>query len=99
MNMYDREASQRYTIGIIGFGKMGRIRAETIEADGRGRVVAVYDIAELTDTPYKQAGSAEAIINDPTIRSVFLCATNDLNKPLTIAALRAGMDGRPTARR
>ncbi len=77
-------------MGIIGFGKMGRIRAESIETDGRGRIVSVYDVDDVTDMPYAVAPTAEAIINDPNIRAVMICATNDLNKPLTIAALRAG---------
>ena len=77
-------------IGIIGFGKMGQIRAEAIETDGRGKVVSVFDTHPPAQCAYPVAESAEAIINDPKIGIVFICATNEVNKPLTIAALRAG---------
>ena len=30
--------------GIIGFGKMGKIRAKAIEKSGKGRINAIYDI-------------------------------------------------------
>ncbi len=91
MNSPTRETfGSATTIGIIGFGKMGRTRAEAIEADGRGRVVRVYDAIPPQDCTYPIAASAQEIIDDPAIDSVFICATNDVNKPLTIAALRAG---------
>ena len=30
-------------IGIIGLGKMGKIRAEAVQTDGRGQVVGIFD--------------------------------------------------------
>ncbi|MCP5107717.1 MAG: Gfo/Idh/MocA family oxidoreductase [bacterium] len=77
--------------GIIGFGKMGKIRAEAVEADGRGTIVSVFDANSSEDfLSYNVAGSAEDIINDPSIDTVFICTPNYLNKPLTIAALEQG---------
>ena len=37
------DTGTRMKIGIVGYGKMGRLRHERIEASGRGRVVAVSD--------------------------------------------------------
>ena len=77
-------------VGIIGFGKMGQTRATALEEDGRAQVALIYDPAPIANPPYSVAESAEQIIDDPTLGSVFICATNEMNKPLTIAALRAG---------
>ena len=78
-------------VGIVGFGKMGRIRARAILESGHGDVVAVYDV-QRTEQPANVtwASSAEAVISDPRVEAVFICTPNYLNKPLTIAALRAG---------
>jgi 1,5-anhydro-D-fructose reductase (1,5-anhydro-D-mannitol-forming) len=78
-------------VGIIGFGKMGKTRAEAIKAEGRGQVVSVFDIdgnADFQGLPH--AESAEAIIHDPGIEAVFICTPNWLNQSLTIAALKQG---------
>lgn len=79
-----------HTVGIIGFGKMGQIRAAALKDDGRAKVVKVYDVHLPADTPYPVAASAQEIIDDPSINIVFVCATNEVNKPTTIAALKAG---------
>jgi len=78
-------------VGILGFGKMGRIRACAIQESGRGQVSVVYDpsISVAPDAP-KCAGSPDAILSDPKIDAVFICTPNYLNQPLTIAALDAG---------
>ncbi len=77
--------------GIIGFGKMGRIRAETIANYAGARLAAVAD-PEAADLPAKvrRYPTADALIADPGVDAVFVCTPNHLNKPLTIAALRAG---------
>jgi predicted dehydrogenase len=78
-------------VGIIGFGKMGRIRAQAIRESGRGEVISVFDCAPAAITePALVAASPESILADPRIEGVFICTPNYLNKPLTIAALSAG---------
>ena len=78
-------------VGIIGFGKMGRIRAATILKSGRAELVSIAEAGPLTSgAPAPRAASAEALLEDPTIDAVFICTPNYLNKPLTIAALEAG---------
>ena len=87
MNMHTPPAK---TIGIIGYGKMGtnsrpsaggrrprHRRARLRPPADHGRALPV-------------AASAEEIIHDPGIGSIFICGVNDTNMPLTIAALRAG---------
>lgn len=78
-------------IGIIGFGKMGQIRYEAIQEDGRGHLLGVYDpkmppgISEINGYP-----SFEALIADPKIQAVFICTPNYLNRVLTQRALETG---------
>lgn len=78
-------------IGIIGFGKMGRIRFDAIQKEGRGKVVAMYEPAPVSDWPegVERYASAEAVIEAPQIEAVFICTPNFQNRPLTVAALKA----------
>ena len=78
-------------VGIIGFGKMGQIRAQATADSGRGQVLSIFDAnpAAAID-PALRAASPEAVLNDPQLDAIFICTPNHLNKSLTIAALRAG---------
>jgi len=78
------------SVGIVGFGKMGQIRAQALEEDGRATVVKIFDPLPIDAPKYPVAASAQEIINDPEIGSIFICGVNDANMPLTQAALRAG---------
>ena len=78
-------------LGIIGFGKMGRIRLEAVREHGGGRVLAIADPDQRERIDGARiCGSADEIYADPEIEAVFICTPNHLNRPLTIAALRAG---------
>lgn len=77
-------------IGVIGFGKMGRIRAEVSETTGRGKVFTVFEPNSTEDLGYPQSDSPEAVIAHPDVDAVFICTPNHLNKPLTQRALDAG---------
>lgn len=79
-----------YKVGIIGFGKMGRIRADAVRASGLGEVVLVNDQEKPDDIEIAYTDDAEAIINNGDIDTVFVCTPNYLNKTMTIAALNAG---------
>lgn len=82
-------------IGIVGYGKMGRLRHDRVEMSGRGKVVAVND-------PYATPQDVEAgvrvyedwadLVADPEIDVIFIATVNALNKPITIAAMQAGKD-------
>ena len=76
--------------GIIGFGKMGKIRAQTIEASGLGRVGAIYDVRVPDHPPYPVADSPQHLIQSPDIDAVFVCTPNHLIPHLCIEALSAG---------
>jgi 1,5-anhydro-D-fructose reductase (1,5-anhydro-D-mannitol-forming) len=75
---------------IIGYGKMGRIRASAIAASGKGEVVAVYDSVAPQDAPGCVVGDESAIIDDPSIDAVFICTPNYRIVPLCKQALAAG---------
>lgn len=78
-------------VGIIGFGKMGQIRYETISQNSHGRVVAIVDPRETPSFPgVRRYVSADELIADKQIEAVFICTPNYLNKSLTIRALSAG---------
>ena len=85
-----QKGTHRMKVGIIGYGKMGQIRADAIEAGRHAEIATVFDTVRLPDCPYPYAASAEEIIADPSLDAVFVCTPNWLNRPLTIAGLRAG---------
>jgi predicted dehydrogenase len=77
--------------GIIGYGKMGKIRAQTALESGNAKLCAVYDAfpeSSVVDLPWVE--SAEDVLQNSEIQAIFICTPNHLNKPLTIAALEAG---------
>lgn len=83
---------QNKRIGIIGFGKMGQIRAKAMEAIGGFDIVKVYDVVLPDDVSYPVAATPQEIINDPDIDCVAVCVPNYLIKPLITEALLAGKD-------
>ena len=76
-------------VGIIGYGKMGKIRNEVISSLKDAQVALVYDPAKI-DTELEVVQTPEQIIDNPGIDAVFICTPNYLNKPLTIQSLKAG---------
>ena len=76
--------------GIIGFGKMGKTRADAIERSARGQVVSVYDTTKIEGTSFMISPDEDTIINDPSIDAVFICTPNYRNVPLCKQALAAG---------
>ncbi|MCK5218964.1 Gfo/Idh/MocA family oxidoreductase, partial [bacterium] len=62
--------------GIIGFGKMGKIRANAIENSGKGKVTLIYDIAPPIDDTYLIANNPSEIIESQDIDAVFVCTPN-----------------------
>ncbi len=76
--------------GIIGFGKMGKIRATAIEGSGRGKIVSIYDVERPEDCRYPIADSPKEIIESPDVDAVFVCTPNSRIPVLCIEALNAG---------
>lgn len=77
--------------GIIGYGSMGRVRHASVLRSDLGRTISIHAYpGDPVPEGVKLAASPEEVLNDPAIDAVFICAVNTLNKPLAIAALRAG---------
>jgi 1,5-anhydro-D-fructose reductase (1,5-anhydro-D-mannitol-forming) len=81
---------QKYKCGIIGFGKMGRIRAAAIEKTGVAEIVAIYEPSLTGFTKYTNLDSPAAVL-EAGISAVFICTPNYIIKSLTIAALEKGI--------
>ena len=81
----------KFKIGIIGYGKMGQIRHNTIMNNGFGEVIAISEPSlDKTLVNIPPNVSIDDIMNDEKINVVVICTPNYLNKPLTIRALKAG---------
>lgn len=76
--------------GIVGYGKMGRIRAQALQESGRAEVTRVFDVALPDAVEHPSAASAEEIIQSRDLDAVFVCTPNYLICPLVIQALQAG---------
>jgi len=77
--------------GIIGYGKMGKIRAQALLDSGRADVVGLFDPEPpARGEPAMRATAPETLIQNPHLDAIFVCTPNFQNKSLTIAALRAG---------
>ena len=76
-----------FNIGIIGFGKMGKIRVTTIESLRLGNITAIYEPSEDVPEKYHSVNHVNDIFNDSTIDVVFVCTPNKFNKEYTIRAL------------
>lgn len=79
-----------HKIGIIGYGKMGQIRHEAIMAVGNCQLLAVSEPGKDAEKAEVPNLSHEEIIGHPEIDIIIICTPNYLNKPLTLAALKAG---------
>jgi len=82
--------SSKIRCGIIGFGKMGKIRARTVEESGLGEVVQIYDVELPADVKYPVAKTALEIAESQAVDVVFVCTPNHLIPDLVIASLKAG---------
>jgi 1,5-anhydro-D-fructose reductase (1,5-anhydro-D-mannitol-forming) len=66
-------------IGIIGYGKMGKIRHETLS-----KLYPYFKVA-ITD-----GDNSDEILADDNIDAIFICTPNKFNEPYTIKALENG---------
>ena len=76
--------------GIVGYGKMGKIRAQAIEDSNRAHVVALYDAHLSSGCPYPSTSTDQELIQRDDVDAVFICTPNYRIKPLVVAALAAG---------
>ena len=75
-------------VSIIGFGKMGRIRAGAIEYCG-GSVVGVFDTESKSDKYYNY-NNVDEVFDDPDSDAIFICTPNFLNDVYTIKGMESG---------
>ncbi len=75
---------------IIGYGKMGKIRANALEETGRACVVGVYDTEEIQDTKFHVYDTDREPIDAPEVQAVFVCTPNYRIPTLCKDALLAG---------
>ncbi|KUJ95443.1 MAG: hypothetical protein XD41_1565 [Desulfonauticus sp. 38_4375] len=77
-------------IGLAGFGKMGKIRARTIDKSSDVELVAVYDLDKhiLPSNVYICNSFDELLRLD--VDAIFICTYNDVAVEYTIRALEAG---------
>ncbi len=75
-------------VGIIGFGKMGQTRKETIDELNIAEVVAISEPNLTVDADLPNV-SHEEIIKNPEIDAIIVCTPNNLNKDITIRSLNA----------
>ncbi len=80
----------KFNVGIIGYGKMGKIRHDAIKENGQGLVVALSepDLKENLDNLPNI--SHDEMINNNQIDAIVVCTPNFLNKELTIRSLLSG---------
>lgn len=79
-----------HKIGIIGYGKMGRIRHETIDKIGNCEVIAISEPTIGNDYKGIPNLTHDEILNQKEIDTIIICTPNFLNKSLAIASLNAG---------
>ena len=76
-------------VGIIGYGKMGKIRHQVVSNYNHANVLSIYDPVEII-TDIEKVQNPQQIIQNPQIDAVYICTPNYLNKPLTIQSLQSG---------
>jgi len=79
-----------YKVGIIGYGRMGKIRHQAIDEVGFAEVIAISEPSIGNDYKTIPNLTHEEIIQHPDIDVIIVCTPNFLNKELTIRSLKAG---------
>jgi len=78
-----------YKVGIIGYGKMGKLRHKVIDSTNKAVVSIIYDPVNI-NIDLEVAKSVEQVIVNSDIDAIFICTPNYLNKSLSIQSLEAG---------
>jgi len=86
-------------IGIIGFGRIGRIHFSSVKKLKDVEILAVADsLADKMTEVFDKYGidnysnDFNTIINNPEIDTVFICSPTDTHAKIAIAAAKAGKD-------
>ena len=80
-------------VGILGLGKVGKLRAEALPENHEAELVGFFDPdsnTALNLSSVKKYSSSEELILDPDVEAVFVCTPNHLLKDMTVRALSQG---------
>ncbi|MEL4307319.1 Gfo/Idh/MocA family protein [Joostella sp. CR20] len=79
-------------IGIAGYGKIGRVRANEIKKNSNAKVVAVFDIQrpEDLDEDILFCDSFDELL-EQNIEAIFICTFNNVLADYTVKAIEAGL--------
>ena len=72
-------------VGIIGFGKMGKIRFDALSKIKGVEILSVFDPNNKSKNV--NVDNLDEILKNENIDAVFICTPNFLNKDLTIKCL------------
>jgi len=75
---------------IIGFGKMGQIRLDTIVKNNLGKIIFIYDRDKEKIPQNFNFAEPRVIFESNEVDAIILCLPNFLNKEYTIKSLKAG---------
>ena len=78
-------------IGIAGFGKIGKLRAEELKKNKNSKVVSIFDVKkpDNLNNEIKFSNSFEELLKQD-IDAVFICTYNNVLADYTSLALKAG---------
>lgn len=84
-------ASEKLKVGIIGMGKMGRIRADVVKRHPLLELKCIYDIDETASAglDVKRYKKPDELIRQE-LDIIFICTYNNVAAEYTIAALESG---------
>jgi predicted dehydrogenase len=90
---------KKVRIGIVGAGSIGRCHADSLQETTGGEIAAICDVhegrakalAKKLDTPQVYTDYRD-LLAAGDLDAVWVCTPNNLHMPVTLAALKAGMD-------
>lgn len=78
-------------VGIVGYGKMGKIRQRSLSETKSGEVVAILGGPNDNDVPDRlRVESLETLLSDPAVEAIYCCSVNSENSKITKRSLLAG---------
>ena len=85
---------KRIGIGVLGYGRIGRIHADNVRASQSANLVTVADpffgasLHAPDDIPWSR--DVQSVIEDPAVEAVMICTPTATHAPLVEAAAAAG---------
>ena len=76
-------------IGIVGYGKMGKLRHGTIEKIGVHKVVHICDPISHQGV-CRHSENPEDLINDEAVDAIFVCTPNHIIRDMVVQSLDSG---------